>query len=76
MEIQTEQTEEGTEITVYTDRKVALAVRSGEEERIYLPDVEADESTYYTGSPTGLTRFSDGYRVTHSGEIDDLQVIA
>lgn len=76
MKVETEQTDEGTEITVYTDKEVALAVRHGEEERIYLPDVKADNSTYYSGDPTGLTRFQEGYTVVHDGEVDDIQIIA
>lgn len=76
MDIQTQDTENGTEIQVYTDKKVALLVRSEGSERIYLPGVSDDDSTYYADSPNGLTRTSEGYRVVHRGNVDDLEVIS
>lgn len=75
MEIQTKEVKNGTEIRVYTDKKVALLVRSNGSERIYLPSVSEDDSTYYNESPNGLARTSEGYMVTHQGEIEDLEVL-
>lgn len=75
MEVRTRQSDHGTEITVHTDSRVALSVRSNGEERIYLPGIDADGSSYYGGSSEGLIRTSEGYKVVHEGEVDSLEVI-
>jgi len=75
MEIQTQEAENGTEIQVYTDKKIALLVKSSGSERIYLPGADSSSSTYYAESPNELIRTSDGYKVVHRGKVEDLEVI-
>jgi len=44
-------------------------------ERIYLPDVEGDDSTYYTENMSGLVKTSKGYGVLHQSSIEDITVL-
>jgi hypothetical protein len=75
MDVETREVENGTWIEVRTDQKVAVAVDTEEGERIYLPDVEADDSTYYTETMSGLAEISEGYKVLHQGVIEDITVL-
>lgn len=75
MDVETRKTEKGTWIEVKTDQKVAVAVDTEEGERIYLPDVEGDDSTYYTENMSGLTETSEGYGVLHQNSIEDITVL-
>lgn len=75
MKVQTRDTENGTEIHVRTDKKIAVSVQSGDSERIYLPEVDSDSSTYYADSTEGLIPTSEGYKVVHTGRIDSFEVI-
>ncbi len=74
MELETREVENGTEISVKTDEKVAVVVK-GDEERIYLPGREGSDSTYYAESTSGLVETEEGYRTVHRGEIDDIEVL-
>lgn len=76
MDIQTRDTDRGTEIRVKTDEKIALVVDSGEGERIYLPAVEGDDSSYYVEDPMHLQRVENGYQVIHTGEVESVEVIS
>lgn len=75
MEVETREIKEGTEIVVDTERKVAVAVQSSEGERIYLPEVEGDDSSYYVEEPETLAKTPEGWKVVHPGEIEDVEVI-
>lgn len=75
MDVETRETEKGTWIEVKTDQKVAVAVDTEEGERIYLPDVEGDDSTYYTENMSGLIETSEGYGVLHQNSIEDITVL-
>ena len=75
MEIETSQKEKGTWIEVRTDRKIAVAVDTKNGERIYLPEVEGDDSSYYTENMSGLTKTSDGYGVLHQDSIENITVL-
>lgn len=75
MDVETRETENGTWIEVKTDRKVAVAVDTESGERIYLPDVEGDDSTYYTENMSGLVKTSAGYGVLHQSSIEDITVL-
>lgn len=75
MDVETRETENGTWIEVKTDQKVAVAVDTEEGERIYLPDVEGNDSTYYTENTSGLTETSEGYGVLHQNSIEDITVL-
>jgi hypothetical protein len=75
MDVETRETENGTWIQVKTDQKVAVAVDTEEGERIYLPDVEGNDSTYYTENMSGLTETSEGYGVLHQNSIEDITVL-
>jgi hypothetical protein len=75
MEVETQDTEEGTLITVNTARKVAIVVRSDEGERIYLPDVTGNDSGYYVDSARGVESDSENRTVMHPGKVDTVEVI-
>jgi hypothetical protein len=75
MEVQTRQVEGGTEIRVRTDRKISVAVKTPGGERIYLPEAEGSDSSYYIEEPESLRETSEGYAVVHPGEVEDVEVI-
>lgn len=75
MEVETSEKETGTWIEVKADRKVAVAIDTGRGERIYLPDVDGDDSTYYSENTSGLLETSEGYGVLHQGVIEDITVL-
>lgn len=75
MDVETRETESGTWIEVKTDQKVAVAVNTENGERIYLPDVEGDDSTYYAENMSGLVKTSEGYGVLHQSSIEDITVL-
>ena len=75
MNVETRQTEKGTWIEVKTDQKVAVAVDTENGERIYLPDVEGDDSTYYTENMSGLVKTSEGYGILHQESIEGINVL-
>jgi|AntDeeMetageno51_2_1112566.scaffolds.fasta_scaffold02077_3 hypothetical protein len=75
MDVETTQTESGTWIEVKTDTKVAIAVDTQNGERIYLPDVEGNDSTYYTENMSGLTKTSEGYGVLHQDSVENITVL-
>lgn len=75
MEVETVETEEGTEIKVSTSKEVAVVVQDGEEERIYLPEVPGDDSTYYAEATDQLMPTQEGYTVTYPGEPEDITVL-
>ncbi len=76
MEIETREIDGGVEITVRTDKKVAVVVKTGDGERIYLPDVDGDDSTYYAEDTSGLVRTEDGYFARHRGEVEDIEIVS
>ena len=71
---QTRETEEGTEIRVKTQEKVAIIVQ-GESERIFLPDVNQSEGSYYVEKPGQLQKTPEGYQVLHQGVVNSIEVI-
>jgi hypothetical protein len=75
VKIETCQRESGVWIEVQTDHKIAIAVDTRNGERIYLPDVEGDDSTYYTENMSGLVKTSEGYGVLHQDSIEDIKVL-
>lgn len=74
MEVETREVEEGIEITVRADQKVALSVWDGETEEIYLPDVSGNDSTYYVEA--GSSKYENGFQVVHRGDVDDIELIS
>lgn len=74
MEVETREVENGVEIEVKTDEKVAVVVK-GDEERIYLPGREGSDSTYYAESTSGLIETEEGYKAVHNGKVDDIEVL-
>ncbi|MFB6212983.1 MAG: hypothetical protein ABEJ07_00230 [Candidatus Nanohaloarchaea archaeon] len=75
MNVETRQVDGGTEVRVSADRKVAVAVKTPEGERIYLPEAEGSDSSYYVEEPESLRKTSDGYAVVHPGEVEEVEVI-
>jgi len=75
VDIETRETDKGTWIEVKTDQKVAVAVDTENSERIYLPDIEGDDSTYYTENMSGLVKTSEGYGVLHQDSIENITVL-
>lgn len=75
MYIETREVEHGTEIRVAADRKIAVAVKTPGGERIYLPETNGSDSSYYVEEPESLTETGDGYIVVHPGEVEDVEVI-
>ena len=75
MKIQTEKISKGTRIFVRTDEKIALAVRDQNGERIYLPEGNGDNSTYYVEEIETLTRIEKGFVVVHHQEVQGIEVI-
>lgn len=75
MEVKTEQLDEGTRISVETDQEIAVVVREKDGERIYLPEVSGDDSSYYTEEVESLVPTSEGYSVVHPGNVDNVTVL-
>ncbi|MFB6204141.1 MAG: hypothetical protein ABEJ75_00685 [Candidatus Nanohaloarchaea archaeon] len=75
MEVETREREDGVEILVRTENRVALVVDTGDGERIYLPEPGSSDNTYYAESTSSLVKHSEGYRVLHRGRIEDLTVL-
>lgn len=75
MEAETRKTEEGTEIRVRTDKEVAVIVKTGEGERIYLPETSGSDTTYYVESTRALASTEKGYAVLHQGDVKDIKVL-
>lgn len=75
MDVETREVENGTWIEIKTDRKVAVSIDTENGERIYLPDVETDDSTYYTENMSGLVKTDEGYGVLHQESIEDITVL-
>ena len=74
MKVETSETREGTRIDIETDQKVAVIVQ-GEQERIYLPNSEGSDNTYYVEESEQLVETDKGWTVIHRGEINDIQII-
>lgn len=75
MDVETSEEDGGTRITVRTDSEIALVVRSGSGERIYLPPTGQEKDTYYVEDPSSLERTSEGYTVIHLGDVRSLEVL-
>lgn len=75
MDVETWEVDKGIRINIETDQRVALVVCSGEEERIYLPETEGSDSTYYVEKTGGLEKYSSGYSVIHPGEVESLEIL-
>lgn len=75
MEVETRRSENGTEIRVESERKIAVVVES-DEERIYLPEPGGTDSTYYAGKSEGVSAEGDVYTVFHEGEVENVEVFA
>lgn len=75
VKVETSQRENGTWIEVETDHKIAVAIDTEDGERIYLPDVEGDDSTYYSENMSGLVKTSEGYGVLHQDSIEDITIL-
>lgn len=74
MEVETREVENGVEITVKASEKVALSVCDGETEEIYLPEVSANDSTYYAEASS--REWENGFQVVHRGEVDEIELIS
>lgn len=74
MDARIQETGEGHEIDVYTDKKIAVVVK-GEEERIYLPESSENDSTYYTENYEGLNPTDFGYKLVHRGPLTDYKIL-
>lgn len=76
MKVETRNINEGTEIFVEVDTEIAVVVNS-EEERIYLPESEVSDTTYYVEDVDSLVETENGYRVVYPGEIhrEDVKVL-
>lgn len=75
VEAETRTVDKGTEITVRTDKKVAVVVKTAEEERIYLPNGSGSDTTYYVEKMESLTSTDEGYAVIHDGDVEDVKVL-
>ncbi len=76
MDIETRETDRGTEIRLKTSERVALVVRSEEGERVYLPAAEGSDSSYYVEDPVHLQQVENGYQVLHTGPVEEIEVIS
>lgn len=74
MEVQTEEVENGTKITVKADQDIALSVISGGKERIYLPYQFSNNSTYYV-EDSSVENTSAGFSIIHTRPVDQIDVI-
>ena len=75
MEAEIIEKEKGYLIKIDTEKEVALAVYSGQEERIYLPGEGGSDTTYYNEDPTFLTKTETGYSVLHHEEPQNVEII-
>ncbi len=76
MEVETREEDGSTVIDITSDSEVAVVVKSGGKERIYLPGVEGDDSTYYVESGSAMMRTENGFRVIHPGPVHELDIIS
>jgi len=76
MELETREKERGTLILVETDEKVAVVVKDYQGERIYLPEVGGEDTSYYVEEPESLRKTEEGYVVLHDGEVENVEVIS
>lgn len=63
-------------IKVDTDQEIAIAVRSSQGERIYLPGEGGSDTAYYNEDPTFLSETEGGYAVLHDERPQDVEVIS
>ena len=76
MELETEQTERGLRIFLNTDKKAAVLIKEGEEERILLPINETcSNNTYYYENTSGLAKTRQGYVGYYNGEPDTIEIL-
>lgn len=76
MDVEISDRNDGKLVKIISDKdKVALVIKDEENERIYLPGSENNNSTYYVENSTGLTKTDYGFRVLHKGEITELELL-
>jgi hypothetical protein len=68
--------EEGTEITVEAENEIALVVREGDEERIFLPPFNTQQNTYYIEPTDEIVETKEGYKIVYPGEPTSIQLFS
>jgi len=67
--------EKGTEITVNA-KEAAVVVKENNEERIYLPQTNTKQTTYYTDNRKSLKQEKNVFKVVHTGTPDSIKVFS
>lgn len=75
MEYEVIQEENGTRIEIFSQQRVAVAVR-GDEERIYLPETDAEPKAYYVEHYQGLTKKENTWELFHPEEVSEVEVFS
>jgi hypothetical protein len=75
-EYRTRETEQGTEIQVRAENEVALVVREGDDERIFLPPFNAEQDTYYVEPTDEVVETEEGYRIVYPGEPTSIELFS
>ncbi len=65
--------EDGTRVTIFSQERVAVAVR-GSQERIYLPETDAKPKAYYVEDYNGLVKKENGWELFHPEEVSEVEV--
>jgi hypothetical protein len=65
-----------TVIEIRTKKKAAAVIKTENEERIYLPETEPNQTNYYADSPEGLTSTEKGYKLKHPDSIDEIEIFS
>jgi len=76
VDVETQETEKGTEIKVRTSKEIVLVVKGPETERIYLPGSAGSDSSYYVEKTEALEKTTEGYGVVHTGSIEKIEVLS
>lgn len=75
MEYEVNQEENGTRVRIFSEERVAVAIR-GDEERIYLPETDAEPKAYYVEDYQGLTKKENGWELFHPEEVSEVEVFS
>ncbi len=76
MEVETRERGSQTVIDIESESEVVVVVKSGGKERIYLPGVAGDDSTYYAETGSSMMKTDTGFRVIHPGPVHELDIIS
>lgn len=75
MDIRIDEHEETTLVSIETEVKVALAVHTDGEERIYLPTQASSDTTYYVENTESLNPTEKGYSIRLEEKPEKIEIL-